>query len=793
MKRSFILLASALLSCSAFAEVLTPDAALSRAFDSTSSRRVKALKSNNLSLVKTISSDSLPAVYLFGRNNGSLVVLSADDATDAVLGICDDGEVDINNLPPAMKAMLDSYADQIAFLRKHPSTVKSSAKAKTERAYIEPMCKTLWSQDAPYNNSCPEVKSGTSYVSTPTGCVATCLAQILKVFNYPKQGEGEYSYSWNDDELSFDFDNYEFDWDNMLNDYSDDESNDVQQDAVAQLMYACGVVVDMNYASGGSGAWPINLLTTGPKYLKLDKGIRYYNRNYYGINEWNDLIYDALKNSGPIMYNGTYYQTDALYYAHEFVCDGYLSDDLFHINWGWGKGYNGYYRLSALNTENAGYNTTSYCYNYYQDAVCYIQPPVENSKVFAQMYCDNFIVATMSQNLGSTISISSSLLNYSAEPLSGVLGIKICDQQGNLVRYVGSYQFSNVALKSSTGSYTVLLPKDLAEGTYTVTPAFKADGDDWKDANVSPSAVRAYTMTVSGSKATFKSVGKGSISISDFTLDTPIYVNSLFGVSAKITNTSNSDYSGQIALALVKNNSGTRTTYTNSYYVPLYVPAGETIDFTYNDMFTKGSAKANYEIAFIDASGNYISDFIPAKITADSPTYSITVECPVIENVDNVDKYQIKATFEVTCTEGYFNKHFWFSIFGVDDNNQAVSPSLGDFGSDYITLTEGETKTVSVHGELPNAKPGEVYKAYVVANQEYLKNKADKYSATYFTIGNPAGVQDVTADESVVVATQYYNLQGVNLGENVTRPGLYIKEETLANGQHRASRIFVKQ
>jgi hypothetical protein len=54
-------------------------------------------------------------------------------------------------------------------------------------------------------------------------------------------------------------------------------------------------------------------------------------------------------------------------------------------------------------------------------------------------------------------------------------------------------------------------------------------------------------------------------------------------------------------------------------------------------------------------------------------------------------------------------------------------------------------------------------------------------------------VQDVTADESVVVATQYYNLQGVNLGENVTRPGLYIKVETLANGQHRASRIFVKQ
>ena len=41
--------------------------------------------------------------------------------------------------------------------------------------------------------------------------------------------------------------------------------------------------------------------------------------------------------------------------VHAFVCDGYKEGDYFHINWGWGGQFNGYYRLSVLSPREYGF------------------------------------------------------------------------------------------------------------------------------------------------------------------------------------------------------------------------------------------------------------------------------------------------------------------------------------------------------------------------------------------------------------------------------------------------------
>ena len=54
-------------------------------------------------------------------------------------------------------------------------------------------------------------------------------------------------------------------------------------------------------------------------------------REWYEIEEWDDLVYAELTENGPVYYEGT---GDGG--GHAFVCDGYDSKTgFFHFNWGW--------------------------------------------------------------------------------------------------------------------------------------------------------------------------------------------------------------------------------------------------------------------------------------------------------------------------------------------------------------------------------------------------------------------------------------------------------------------------
>ena len=98
---------------------------------------------------------------------------------------------------------------------------------------IEPLLEGVcWGQTEPYNNLCPLV----SGYKTPTGCVATAIAQIMYKHQYPVQGKGSHSYKTNSYKLSLsaDFGATVYDWANMLPDYTGAYSEE-QATAVATL------------------------------------------------------------------------------------------------------------------------------------------------------------------------------------------------------------------------------------------------------------------------------------------------------------------------------------------------------------------------------------------------------------------------------------------------------------------------------------------------------------------------------------------------------------------------------
>ncbi|MBO7652750.1 MAG: C10 family peptidase [Bacteroidales bacterium] len=345
-------------------------------------------------------------LYIF-NTNGGFVIVSADDAAKPILGYSQQGSFDPNNIPVNARAWLKGYNSEIQYAI--DNNIEAGAETrnawnnlrngnglapKSTRA-ISQMLTTTWNQAPYYNNLCPydEQADGRSV----TGCVATAMAQVMKYWNWPVRGTGSHSYTSDEHPeygtMSANFGNTTYDWDNMPNALSSSSSS-TEINAVATLMYHCGVAVEMNYSATGSGAYTIsydgyfeycaesafrNFFGYNSDLYGLYRTTRYIDNGdtltyeAYPYSEWVSMLKDELDVYRPILYAGA--GPDG---GHAFVFDGYDNNDLFHINWGWGSWEDGYFSIDALEPAAGGIGGGSYQFNIDQKAIFGVEPAYTN-------------------------------------------------------------------------------------------------------------------------------------------------------------------------------------------------------------------------------------------------------------------------------------------------------------------------------------------------------------------------------------------------------------------------------
>lgn len=297
------------------------------------------------------------AYYVFnlGKNDG-FVIVSADDCAYPILGYSTEGGFDANRIAPQTTSWLDNYVKEIGQLIADKTQPTEASKqfrrqlmqgtyATNDNAVILPTA--LWGQNAPYNLYCPKIRGE----QTITGCVATAYAIMMKYYELPKSGKGTHSYTHQQiGNISADF-NVVFDWDNMLDNYNSDDYTQEQANAVAQLIYLCGVGVNMDY--GITESWaelcPYNM----KDLFSLNPGAQELRREGYTDQEWLSLLKKQIDRKQPVIYRGAKINNA----GHVFICDGYNDLNMPHFNWGWDGYANGFFSLSALDPErNGGYN-----------------------------------------------------------------------------------------------------------------------------------------------------------------------------------------------------------------------------------------------------------------------------------------------------------------------------------------------------------------------------------------------------------------------------------------------------
>ena len=311
------------------------------------------LKQRSITEVET----SFNHMYVFNGANG-FIILSADDCVIPVLGYSLEQPFQLD-MAEATREWLQAYNDEIQAVMESGATASDEVKAAwtslrehgclpvVNRSEVSPLIYTRWRQRSPYNMFCPG--------ESVTGCVAIVMAQIMKYWECPVRGTGSHSYVHDTyGTLSANFGATEYDWENMPV-AADNYSSTVVKQAVATLLYHCGVSVDMKYSPDGSSAPAAKVVEAMPQYFSYSPSMSLVYQRDYTDNQWKQLLKDELDALRPMFYAG---QDRS---AHAFICDGYDTSDYFHFNWGWGGTLDGYFAIGALNPGTYGpYNVLNY-------------------------------------------------------------------------------------------------------------------------------------------------------------------------------------------------------------------------------------------------------------------------------------------------------------------------------------------------------------------------------------------------------------------------------------------------
>lgn len=325
--------------------------------------------SADLQLYYTVTSDNgVPCAYVFNMGDEGFVIVAASDNVRPILGYSNEGPFDATNPYNGAMYMLYTYKNSISYAMENNikatpeiasqwQSLENTGKLNNKRAHkVGPLVETRWNQDSPYNLYAPPTQGGHAGASGRcyAGCVATAMGQLMKHWNHPIQGEGSHSYNcigypptyYNYGVQSADFGNTTYQWDLMPNTL--EGATQAQKEAVATLLYHCGVSVNMTFDWDGSGANSADVPTAMAAYFDYDH-CNLKQRNSYTLANWINMLKAEFDLGRPVYYSG--YKVDpstGQYSGHAFVADGYDEEDFIHFNFGWSGSSDNYYAVDAI-------------------------------------------------------------------------------------------------------------------------------------------------------------------------------------------------------------------------------------------------------------------------------------------------------------------------------------------------------------------------------------------------------------------------------------------------------------
>lgn len=779
-----------LLACAAMqAAPLTPQQAIDRLNDGRFSKvGISRLDASPVWTART--ADGIATAYIFNIKGGEgYRILSADDAAYAVLGYSDTGSIDPNNMSPELKWWLEQLGAQMEYYISKGATSGETAPEYAPMAAIEPLTKSKWNQDAPFNDECPTIGS----LKTYTGCVATSMAQVMYYHKYPEKGTGSNSYYWDAGRktISMDFSANAFDWNNMLDRYTRGDYTTVQSDAVAYLMKSCGYSVDMNYGTDASGAQGVTISYALKNYFGYDQNVNAKFRVVYSATEWANMIYDNLKNCGPVILNGHPYESA----GHSFICDGYDGQGYFHFNWGWGGMSDGWYLLECMNPESQGIGGAAMgsAFNYGLNGIFGIQKPTGEpaEQQYSNMLMYGACTASVSGNQISftrtswypngwyaasdhTIRVNVGII---IEPIDGTPGSTVT-RSGRLFGY------TSVSL--SPGSYypyqegpVVSLPDNLADGRYKVTIAVRdlnVTGAPYNPILCPYGAANYVYLTIKDGVKTVENIATPTLEPQGMTLESDLYYSRFARYKVKVKNPSDFELTETLSPALL---TGNKVVMVGGVAPLTCAPNTETeviwdAKMSLVNGATRPTTATKYTLAIVNPVTNEVLDTYGEVTMEPNPgaatlrmnslkIQGLQTQSETIGEGTTIQVYHIPDGNRFTVDMNYFVYSGFFdgvvtgAIYKVNPENVNSTELIADIYNSRKYMNEDEEETLTIPVEFTEANPGNLYS---IQFSYTTGSDTRAFRSIYFRMSS-SGINDVTSEGNEPM--KYYNLQGMEI------------------------------
>lgn len=672
--------------------------------------------SSTLTLSYTSMDKEAPAsgkayYYIFNKgNDNGYIIISADDRTKTILGYTNEGNFDFSVLPVNVKEWLNFYENEIKSLP--DSTLQTTMskshvikKVNSTEEYLKPLAPLLgtisWNQNYPYNNQCPVINASTNEKAI-TGCVATGMAQVMKYYNWPKYGTGTGKYTISSLGISkqVNITGTQYDWSNMNNTYSRSSNSD-QINAVATLMYNCGVAVSMDYGKSSSAS-VTNMALALINNFGYDSNLQIYNRDYYTRSEWTGMLNRELNSSRPVLFSGNSDNS-----GHLFVCDGYDLNGLYHFNWGWGGKSNGYYEISALDTENEGTYSSTIGFNNYQTIIVGLQKPVTNSSPTYLINTTQPLTCSSGSvlNTGSFTVTGNGIFNFGINSFTGDVGLALYDDKG-LVQVLQSNPVSELESYYGWSEYPVItsIPAGTAGGIYKLYFVYKSSTEnDWQIMRGKVGTANYLDIVVSNTSVKINSPGASetTLTLNSLNLIGNLYQNTTGRFSVSITNKGN-EYNSILGIKLKSTANDSISQLVNSESVN--IASGETRTLEFNGKIALDPGEYNVSVVYDSLNDNTTAEVfsqlglsLPVtvlKVPTEEPALSLSgmISFPDSATVDNSD---IVLSAKIKNSTGLFDNKLIVFAFPPSGGN-----SIAYFGYQNVILDSNEEETITFRGSL---------------------------------------------------------------------------------------------
>ena len=301
----------------------------------------------------TGTSQSQP-LYIFSRGEGEgFVIVSGDDCLPAIIGFTESGDYDEENMPPALKAIIDHYAEAVVDAQaRGVNRPYASVTASSYDQDIPALLTSHWHQSTPWNDMCPQRSDGGGRALP--GCVATGAAQIAYYWRHEGlNAVSQYdtpTYSYGDAPVTSVIvkKGTPFEWD-MMADRSTTSSGNA---AMARLCVLIGTCSWLTYGSSTSGQMQ-KTQDVFQNQIGMTRG-EYVKKSNYSQVDWEKMVISDLILGRPILYSSFNNDKEGGD-GHTYVVDGYrTSDNTFHTNFGWGDGHDGYFTMAETTRSAMG-------------------------------------------------------------------------------------------------------------------------------------------------------------------------------------------------------------------------------------------------------------------------------------------------------------------------------------------------------------------------------------------------------------------------------------------------------